>query len=196
MEIAIPGFHLPMTAASGQCFRFDRLEDGDFSLIAHGRQLLIRDLGSGAFELSCSQEEFESLWRGYFDLDRDYSQVHGLVAPDGGYLHRAVEFAKGVRILRQHQIGMLQQRGQQPLVLRQRVRVRRIHEDDLVERAGIGSDVYYDGALVQGSDEPVSASCRAASGKKSARACTPSRRLRLWRPRMTRSWPPAAWATG
>jgi len=101
MEIAIPGFHLPMTAASGQCFRFDKLEDGAFSLIAHGRQLLIHDLGSGAFELSCTNEEFESLWRGYFDLDRDYHQVHGLVAPDGSYLHRAVEFAKGVRILRQ-----------------------------------------------------------------------------------------------
>ena len=101
MRLKIPGFDLALTADSGQCFRL--LPEGErcWGLIASGRKLKITDLGEGFYDFSCSREEFESFWRDYFDLDRDYREVCALVKPEDGYLYQAVCFAGGLRILKQ-----------------------------------------------------------------------------------------------
>lgn len=101
MEVHIPGFDLALTAASGQCFRFNMLKPGEYSLVALGQHLMIRALGQDSFEFSCSQAQFDTRWRHYFDLQRDYQAVCAQVHPDGSYLHRAVQYAGGLRILRQ-----------------------------------------------------------------------------------------------
>ena len=101
MIVEIPGFDLPLTAASGQSFRFVQRDGGAYSLIAKGHQVTIHQTGRDRFDFSCTPEEFASLWHDYFDLDTDYSTILNLVPPDGSYLHRAVLYAGGIRILRQ-----------------------------------------------------------------------------------------------
>ncbi len=101
MQITIPQFQLPLTANSGQCFRFNEQEDSSFVLISKGRVLKIFDLGNDLYEFSCGENEFESVWHRYFDMDRDYKAVHSLAFTGDTYLQKAADFAKGVRILRQ-----------------------------------------------------------------------------------------------
>ncbi len=101
MEVSIPGFDIALTAASGQCFRFDPLPDGRYRALAGDRLLLMRDLGGGRFEADCPPDEWQRYWRGYFDLDRDYEAVKASVPPGDEFLRQAVLYAGGLRILRQ-----------------------------------------------------------------------------------------------
>ena len=51
--------------------------------------------------LSCSQEEFDLIWRDYFDLEEDYGKLIASIDPGDAYLCRAAAFGSGIRILRQ-----------------------------------------------------------------------------------------------
>lgn len=97
----IPGFNLSLTAGSGQCFRFNKLEDGCFDLIAHGRRLRIKDLGSGRFAFSCGADDFEMVWQPYFDFDCDYGAFGTSIDANDAFLRTAFDYAGGLRILRQ-----------------------------------------------------------------------------------------------
>lgn len=101
MKVEIPGFDLPLTANSGQCFRFSEEEHGAYSLVAGGQHLMITPLGADLYEFSCSEAAFSNFWHSYFDLDTNYQEICQLVKADGSYLHRAVCHASGLRILRQ-----------------------------------------------------------------------------------------------
>lgn len=101
MRVQIKGFNLALTAASGQSFRFNQMSPGCFSLVAMNRSLVISGLGEDTFEFSCGQEEFEQIWRHYFDLGRDYGEIHRLGTGSDRYLQKAIAYAAGVRILRQ-----------------------------------------------------------------------------------------------
>ncbi len=100
MIVGIPGFDLPLTAASGQSFRFVPAGDG-FSLTAFHRHLFIRQISPDIFGFSCEQAEFDAIWHDYFSLDTDFSAINAMVPHDGSYLRRAVDYAGGMRILRQ-----------------------------------------------------------------------------------------------
>lgn len=101
MQVHIPGFDLALTAASGQSFRFDRVKEGIYQLIARGRLLVIESLGEDVFDFSCTEEEFAQIWHNYFDLDRDYGALSALVGDQDSYLGQAYQYSRGVRILRQ-----------------------------------------------------------------------------------------------
>lgn len=87
-------------AQSGQCFRLNARADGRYELLAHGRLLDIEPIEGGARFL-CGAEEFDALWRGYFDIDTDYTAIRHAVDPADPYLSAAAAFGRGVRILRQ-----------------------------------------------------------------------------------------------
>lgn len=88
------------TLDCGQAFRFSPLGDGRWQGIAHGRQLVLSYSGNTLILYDTPQEEFERIWRGYFDLDRDYAEI--LEAISGHeILREAGNYAKGLRLLRQ-----------------------------------------------------------------------------------------------
>jgi N-glycosylase/DNA lyase len=101
MVVHIPGFQLPLTASSGQSFRFNPFQDDAYELIALSQRLIIRDIGQDLYDFSCDEKQFMAVWHRYFDLDRDYETLQSLVLQDGSFLHQAVTYASGVRILRQ-----------------------------------------------------------------------------------------------
>lgn len=112
---------------SGQCFRIGRLDDGAgdvadsgvvgspaadaaggaWRVIAGDRVLCIRDLGGGAFEASCSPQEWGGFWHGYFDLDRDYSAIRKACRGKNAFVDEAMGYGRGLRILRQDPWEML-----------------------------------------------------------------------------------------
>lgn len=87
------------TFLCGQCFRFEVCEDGSFSCIAGEKRIKARSFGKRT-ELICKAEDFESFWREYFDLDRDYEQIDAAIGHDE-FLKKCLEFGRGIRILHQ-----------------------------------------------------------------------------------------------
>ena len=51
--------------------------------------------------MDCSEEDFQTIWKPYFDLDTDYSRFLTSINPDDTYLRSAVAYGHGIRILRQ-----------------------------------------------------------------------------------------------
>ncbi len=96
----ILNFSLEEIRASGQCFRMEKIEEDRFSLVALGRYLEMEQKGSEV-TFFCEQEEFDSFWRNYFDLDADYGGYLRAIDPRDRYLLEAARLGSGIRILRQ-----------------------------------------------------------------------------------------------
>lgn len=86
---------------SGQCFRATPLSDGSFRFIAGDRALSLFPRSDAIFEADCPDSDWESLWRSYFDFDRDYTAIRRDVFSDDDFLTNAASFGQGIRILRQ-----------------------------------------------------------------------------------------------
>ena len=99
-ERTIPDFDLDQITRSGQCFRFRPLGERHYALVAGGRYLEVSQQGQ-TVRFDCPEEEFEAVWRPYFDLDADYGRYKSAVAKRDKYLQSAVAAAGGLRILRQ-----------------------------------------------------------------------------------------------
>lgn len=103
MEIHLTDdFDLDKTARSGQCFRWQRESGGQYRIIHKGAVLRIGRTGEDAFRLNCTEEEYHTLWRPYFDLDENYRLIRQRIDPGvDPFLYAAAAYAQGVRILRQ-----------------------------------------------------------------------------------------------
>ena len=95
-------------ADSGQCFRWEKMPNGSFRILSRADCLYLQDLGGNCFAFSCTEEEFASTWREYFDLDENYSAVRARINPEKDpFLCSAAEQEEGIRILRQDAWEML-----------------------------------------------------------------------------------------
>lgn len=99
-ERILEDFDLDQIARSGQCFRFRPLGERQYALVAGGRYVEIAQQGK-CVRFACPEDEFEAVWRSYFDLDADYGRYKGAVAKRDKYLQSAIEAGGGLRILRQ-----------------------------------------------------------------------------------------------
>lgn len=90
---------LEHTFSCGQCFRWEPGRDGSFTGVALGRAVRVWTEGEDLY-LRCTEEEYQEVWAGYFDLDRDYRPIAEGLARDE-FMRRAVEHGWGLRILRQ-----------------------------------------------------------------------------------------------
>ncbi len=101
MQVTINNMDLAQIANSGQCFRWNRLDEGFYEIIAFDRYLTIRQQGN-RFELSCDEDEWKNIWAGYLDMDTDYAAIGKMIGESGDdYLKEAYKYGSGIRILRQ-----------------------------------------------------------------------------------------------
>ena len=63
--------------------------------------LLIEDMGGGSYDFTCTEEEFNEIWVSYFDLNLDYNEFCGSVDRNDEFLVRALDYGRGMKILRQ-----------------------------------------------------------------------------------------------
>ena len=87
------------TLDCGQAFRFSE-SDGVWRGVAMGRALSLAQEGNKITLFDVSEKEFNSLWRGYFDLDRNYEMIKSSVSSNE-ILKKATDFSDGIHILRQ-----------------------------------------------------------------------------------------------
>ena len=92
---------------SGQCFRPRKQAEGWYRFVS-GRQLLyLRPLRSGTYTVRCEPGAWETFWYGYFDLGRSYAALRGKLDSRDDFLQRAMEYGRGIRVLRQDEWEML-----------------------------------------------------------------------------------------
>lgn len=96
----VKNFDLKQIAQSGQCFRMNEVKPGIYQVIAYGRRLLIEQQGQQV-TFHCTEQEYKSLWRRYFDFETNYQYFIDHVDPEDHYLSAAVKEGGGIRILRQ-----------------------------------------------------------------------------------------------
>lgn len=97
----ITDFSLAETLDCGQCFRWRRLESGAYQGFAFGKSLTVSMDERGFLLQGETEENFQRLWRSYFDLDLDYNKIRGNLAKKDPILKEAAAFAPGIRILNQ-----------------------------------------------------------------------------------------------
>lgn len=98
----ISDFNIEHIAKSGQCFRIFNLERDVWKILAKGKTLIIQKVTDKNYIFDCTNEEFENVWTGYFDLQTDYSLFKNKIySTNDKYLIDAIDFGWGIRILRQ-----------------------------------------------------------------------------------------------
>lgn len=96
--------NLEQVCNSGQCFRMTGIDGSpeQYEIIARDKRTVVTQ-APGEIIFDCSDEEYESFWREYFDIDTDtdYDLIRSLADPSDNYLTEAIRFGHGIRILRQ-----------------------------------------------------------------------------------------------
>ncbi len=91
---------LEQIAASGQCFRMARQQDGWWRICAGKDCIRVRQQGD-MLDLDTDEAGFTEKWRSYFDWDTDYAAICAAVPESDVFLQQAVRYGSGLRILRQ-----------------------------------------------------------------------------------------------
>ena len=92
---------------SGQCFRPRKQAEGWYRFVSGGQLLYLRPLRSGTYTVRCEPGAWETFWHGYFDLGRSYAALRGKLDSRDDFLQRAMEYGRGIRVLRQDEWEML-----------------------------------------------------------------------------------------
>lgn len=132
VKITAENLSIHQISESGQCFRLNKLTGERYALIALGKYLEIEQTG-GELLFSCTKEEYDAVWRQYFDMDNDYGLYRNAVHEEDAYLSEAVAFGSGIRILRQDVWEMLIS-----FIISQQNNIRRIRKciETICERYG------------------------------------------------------------
>ncbi len=96
----VKNFDLAQTLDCGQAFRWKMCDDGSWSGIAHGKKIRILKKDNDIIIIGTDQQEFETVWKKYFDLERDYGKIIESVGCNET-LKAAALFGNGIRILKQ-----------------------------------------------------------------------------------------------
>ncbi len=100
LKIRLENDFLPEhTFDCGQCFRWNRQEDGSYIGVAHKRAVRLT-YENGNIVLSGASEKDRRLWEEYFDAERDYSAIKEKIGTSDT-MKKAILFGNGIRILKQ-----------------------------------------------------------------------------------------------
>ena len=84
---------------NGQAFRFFPCGANAYEGVAHGRYLRVEKVPEGARLYPCTQQDFERVWKRYFDLERDYAALFSDCGDS--VLKQGMQYGCGLRLLNQ-----------------------------------------------------------------------------------------------
>lgn len=99
----------------GQCFRWNFLSDGCgrglYFGVAGGMAVAVSDFCENGKKVivvaNATKKDFDGFWYNYFDFKRDYGEIKKILSAKDAHLKKAIEFGKGIRILRQEKFETL-----------------------------------------------------------------------------------------
>ena len=97
----VKDFHLDHIFDCGQCFRWKKEEDGSYTGIAYGKVINVNYIDWQIILDNTTLDDFNTIWKSYFDLDRDYYEIKRVLTENDEIMVRAISFGQGMRIVRQ-----------------------------------------------------------------------------------------------
>lgn len=85
----------------GQCFRWEKDDDGSYTGTAKGKIARISLRDDLLTIDNCDENDFQEVWREYLDLDTDYSRIKEYLTQNDDDIKEAVSYGYGIRILKQ-----------------------------------------------------------------------------------------------
>ena len=98
---------LAQTLDCGQSFRWEELLDKSFRGVAFGKCVTVSLEGNRLSIKGANAEDFENIWKDYFDLSLDYGKIRDEISKIHPVLAEATKYAPGIRILRQESFEAL-----------------------------------------------------------------------------------------
>lgn len=102
----VKNFELSHIFDCGQCFRWNRRENGSYIGVALGKVIEVEKKENDVLIYNINEEEFKNTWCEYFDLSRNYTKIKGELSKDI-LLKKSVDFGYGIRLLKQEKLEML-----------------------------------------------------------------------------------------
>lgn len=102
----VKDFNIKQILECGQCFRWERITDTNYIVVAYRRVIEIIQEGSTVTILNTNINDFNEIWKDYFDLSFNYEEVKIELSKDE-LLKKSVEFGYGIRILNQDPFEIL-----------------------------------------------------------------------------------------
>lgn len=102
----VKDFNIKQILECGQCFRWERISDTNYIIVAYRRVIEVIQEGSTVTILNTNMNDFNEIWKNYFDLGVNYEEVKEELSKDE-LLKKSVEFGYGIRILNQDPFEML-----------------------------------------------------------------------------------------
>ena len=100
-EIESDTFELADIFECGQCFRWNKEENGSYTGVFHNNVLNVDKNGNEIIFKGICEGNIEKICTDYFDLNRDYTKIKEELSKIDDNLKRSVEYGKGIRILNQ-----------------------------------------------------------------------------------------------
>ena len=102
----VKNFDIKQILECGQCFRWEKISDTNYIVVAYRRVIEILQNGDDVTIYNTNLNDFEEIWKDYLDLNTNYSELKEELAKDE-ILRKSVEFGYGIRILNQEPFEML-----------------------------------------------------------------------------------------
>lgn len=102
----IKNFNIKQILECGQCFRWEKIKEMDYIIIAFGKVIEVIQEGDNVTILNSNKEDFKNIWFKYFDLERDYGKIKEELSKDET-LKLSVEYGYGIRLLNQEPFELL-----------------------------------------------------------------------------------------
>lgn len=96
----VKDFNLKHIFDCGQCFRWNKEDDGSYTGVVKNRVVNINQDGSNVIFDNINLNDYESVLKNYFDMDTDYSEIKKNIDVDE-IMNTAIKFGEGIRILNQ-----------------------------------------------------------------------------------------------
>ena len=97
----VTSLDLGETLDCGQSFRWRDNGDGSFTGVAYEKLVTVSIRDKDFHIENTTEQDFEKIWRNYFDLDLDYDSIRSSIGEIHPVLKEASAYAPGIRILRQ-----------------------------------------------------------------------------------------------
>ena len=97
----INSFELKDIFDCGQCFRWNKQEDGSYEGVFKRNVLNVKKEGNTVIFKGVCDGNIEEVVKDYFDLNRDYEKIKNNLSKIDDNMKKSIEYGKGIRILNQ-----------------------------------------------------------------------------------------------
>lgn len=85
----------------GQCFRWNKQEDGSYTGVFRRNVLNVKSKNNQIIISGICQEDIEKVCVDYFDLNRNYEEIKSKLSKVDNYMQESIKYGAGIRILNQ-----------------------------------------------------------------------------------------------